>query len=85
VTVVRQTPDGFAVVSPSAAANPSPVDRLIVATYWSGSALLAQLHEGEPDPTPEELQAMADELVTYTGVKAVVRVLGKSIRWTVTT
>jgi hypothetical protein len=62
-------------LAPQATQPVGPVDRLIVATTWSGPLILARLHEGEPDPTQAELDAMADELSPYGGVKPTVRVL----------
>jgi hypothetical protein len=76
VTDVVRTAAGFAAAT-STAADPSlgTVRAHVVATCWAGSMTLARLRHGEPDPTPEELQALADQIPISSGVKPKVRII----------
>jgi len=58
--VARVVPRG-ARASLAGEAEPTST-RAVVAFFWRGSRVIRRLAEGEPDPSAEELQAIADRL-----------------------
>jgi hypothetical protein len=61
--------------TPEAPAGP-PTRRTVVVLLWRGPLALQHLAPGEPDPTPEELDAIATEYAAWSqGVRPSVRVL----------
>jgi hypothetical protein len=76
VTEVRLTGQGVGAVSSFAASTPlGPVRAHVVATCWAGAMTMSRLRYGEPDPTPDQLDAIADTIAISHGVRPTVRVI----------
>lgn len=55
-------------------------ERVVVAMLWSGARVLDRLEPGDPEPTPEELDALATALTPWNDdcVRPTVRVLERA-------